>query len=360
MKRSVQYHNHAGTSWPKPDAVLQAAERATMALPAEWGRLFEDAHRGVARAFGVGPERMLITPSCTQALAVAIADLPWEGGDRILSSQMEHHALVRPLAKLQGVETLHLPRGQAGPIDLNQVEEQLKSGGVRLVAMSMASNVSGELLPWKALVELSHEYGALCLLDGAQVAGWHPLDLLELGVDLFAFAGHKGPQGPSGAGGLYLREGLVMDTPGARCGLDSCDDGPSYCDTGSVNLPALCGLAAGLAWMAREQPLEGVLAALSALRDGLTQIPGVRVLGAAPGVPTCSVVLQGMTAAEASAKLRSAGVVASGGIQCAPMAHEALGTDPNGTLRLSLGPKQGTAEAQALLSAVQGLAGQSA
>lgn len=357
MKSSVQYHNHAGTSWPKPNAVLQAAERATMASPAEWGSLFEDAHRGVARAFGVAPERMLITPSCTQALAVAIADLPWVEGDRVLSSQMEHHALVRPLAKLQGVETLHLPRGQAGPIDLNQVEEQLKAGGVRLMAMSMASNVTGELLPWKELVELSHAHGATCLLDGAQVAGWHPLDLLELGVDLFAFAGHKGPQGPSGAGGLYVRDGLVMDTPGARCGLDSCDDGPSYCDTGSVNLPALCGLAAGLAWMAREQPLEGALAALLLLREGLMQIDGVQVLGTVPGVPTCSLVLQGMTAGEAAAKLRSTGFVASGGIQCAPMAHEALGTDPDGTLRLSVGPTQGVPEAAALLSAVQGLAG---
>lgn len=357
MKSSVQYHNHAGTSWPKPNAVLQAAERATMASPAEWGTLFEDAHQGVARAFGVAPERMLITPSCTQALSVAVADLPWVEGDRVLSSQMEHHALVRPLAKLQGVETLHLPRGQAGPIDLNQVEEQLKAGGVRLVAMSMACNVTGELLPWGELVELSHKYGALCLLDGAQVAGWHPLDLMALGVDLFAFAGHKGPQGPSGAGGLYVREGLVMDTPGARCGLDSCDDGPSYCDTGSVNLPALCGLAAGLAWMTREQPLDAVLSAMFALREGLMQVDGVQVLGTGPGVPTCSLVLQGMTAGEASAKLRSDGVVASGGIQCAPLAHEALGTDPDGTLRLSLGPRQGVAEAEALLSAVQGLAG---
>ena len=104
----------------------------------------------------------------------------------------------------------------------------------------------------------------------------------------------------------------------------------------------------------------GAAAGVDPLDEWVRALPGVRVLGAAPGVPTCSVVLQGMTAAEASAKLRSAGVVASGGIQCAPMAHEALGTDPNGTLRLSLGPKQGTAAAQALLSAVQGLAGQSA
>ena len=353
----MQYHNHAGTSWPKPVSVLQAAERATMASPAEWSGLFDAAHQSVARAFGVAPERMLITPSCTQALSVAVADLPWVEGDRILSSQMEHHALVRPLAKLQGVRTLHLPRGQAGPIDLNRVEHELKAGGVRLVAMSMASNVTGELLPWRELVALSHQHGALCLLDGAQVAGWHPLDLQSMGVDLFAFAGHKGPQGPSGVGGLYVREGLVMDTPGARCGLDSCESGPSYCDTGSVNLPALCGLAAGMDWMARERPLSRVLPALLELREGLQRTPGIRVLGAAPGVPTTSVLVQGFTAAEAASKLRSAGIVASGGIQCAPVAHEALGTDPDGTLRLSMGPNQGQAEVARLRSALAALVG---
>ncbi|MFT5585268.1 MAG: selenocysteine lyase/cysteine desulfurase [Cognaticolwellia sp.] len=274
-----------------------------------------------------------------------------------MSSQMEHHALVRPLAKLKGVETLHLPRGQAGPIDLNQVEAELKAGGVRLVAVSMASNVSGELLPWRELIDLSHQHGALCLLDGAQVAGWHPLDLVELEVDLFAFAGHKGPQGPSGVGGLYVREGLLMDTPGASCGLDSssCESGPSYCDTGSVNLPALCGLAAGLAWMEQEQPLARVMQAMDALRKGLSELPGVRVLGGTPGVPTCSVVLESLSPGDAARELRAAGIVASGGVQCAPMAHQALGTDPNGTLRLSLGPKQGMAEVRALLSALERL-----
>ncbi len=353
----MQYHNHAGTSWPKPASVLAAAERATLASPVEWGALFETAHHGVARAFGVTPERLLITPSCTQALAVAVADVPWQDGDRVLSSQMEHHALVRPLAKLRGVQTRHLPRGQAGPVDLDQVEAELKAGGVRLVAMSMASNVTGELFPWRELVDLAHRHGAICLLDGAQVAGWHPLDLLELEVDLFAFAGHKGPQGPSGVGGLYVRGGLVLDTPGARCGLDSCDSGPGYCDTGSVNLPALCGLAEGLDWMADKQPLAPVMAALAELERGLRSMPGVEILGGPAGVPTRSIRVQEHSPAVLARALRDSRVVASGGVQCAPMAHEALGTDPQGTLRLSLGPGQGLAEVRSLLLALEGVLG---
>lgn len=353
----MQYHNHAGTSWPKPPEVLAAAERATVASPADWSGLFEDAHQGVARAFGVAPERMLITPSCTQALAVAVADVPWQEGDRILSSQMEHHALVRPLAKLRGVKTLHLPRGQAGPIDLDRVESELRVGGVRLVAMSMASNVTGELFPWRELVALAHQHGAICLLDGAQVAGWHPLDLRDLEVDLFAFAGHKGPQGPSGVGGLYVREGLVLDTPGARCGLDSCDSGPGYCDTGSVNLPGLSGLAAGLAWMADKQPLNPVMAALAELERGLRSLPGVEILGGLAGVPTRSIRVRGHSPAALAQALREAGFIASGGLQCAPMAHQALGTNPDGTLRLSLGPGQGMAEVRPLLLALEGVLG---
>jgi len=338
----MRYHNHAGTSWPKPLAVLAAAERAASADPGAWGGLFEEAHRAVAEAFSVSPDDLLITPGCTQALAVAVADVPWQPGDRAISTQMEHHALARPLAKLVGVEVAHVGRGEAGPLDLDAVERELARGGVRLLAASMASNVTGELLPWEALVTLAHRYGALCLLDGAQVAGWLSLDLPALGVDLFAFAGHKGPQGPSGVGGLYVRPGTAMDSPG-------------YCDTGSVNLPALCGLAAGLAWMRREQPLARALSCVSLLREGLTGLAGVRLLGEPPGVPTCSLTVDGLSPQALTDGLRALGIVASAGRQCAPLAHGALGTAPDGALRISFGPSHAPADARAVLDALLSL-----
>ncbi len=333
------YLNHAGTSWPKPPSVAVAADEALAASPDTWGQRFQSAHQAVAGHFGVEPEALLITPSCTQALAVAVADVPWQPGDRALTSGMEHHGLRRPLAKLQGVAVEVVARSERGPLDLGAMERALAAGGVRLVAMSVASNVTGELLPYADIVALAHAHGALCLLDGAQAAGWLDLDLDALQVDLFAFAGHKGPQGPPGVGGLYVRPGLMLSSPPAACEGEVCRPGPGYCDTGSVSLPGLCGLAEGLAWMAQERPLPRVRQIEASFRAQAAALPGVSVVGGdGPRMPTCSLVVDGRRPVDLATALAERGVVVRGGTQCAPAAHDTLGTGSQGTLRFSFGP----------------------
>jgi len=349
------YLNHAGTSWPKPVQVLDAAMSRASASPSEWGARFVRDHEAVAGQLGVPVDTLLPTPSCTQALAVAVADISWQSGDRVVTTSMEHHALWRPLAKLQGVEVVELPRGPHGMLDLDALREVLRAGGVRLVAMSMASNVTGEALPWHDVVDLAHAHGALCLLDGAQVAGWVPLDLAELQVDLFAFAGHKGPQGPSGLGGLYVRPGVVLDSPGASCNGEVCRTGPSYCDTGSVNGPALAGLAVGWAAMDHARPLEGAMARAAAVRAWLIGQPDVHVVGGEPVLPTVSIVVDGRPPSALASGLAERGLVVRGGTQCAPRAHRALGTGEEGTLRLSFGPWGQDADVEQVVEALGGL-----
>jgi selenocysteine lyase/cysteine desulfurase len=223
-------------------------------------------------------------------------------------------------------------------VDLDAVARELRRGDVQLVAMSMASNVTGDLAPYEALLSLAHDHGALCLLDGAQVAGWIPLDLAALDVDLFAFAGHKGPQAPWGIGGLYVRPGVLLDTPGASCDGAVCRTGPGYCDTGSVNLPALVGLAAGLRWMAQRAPWSEAQRVMGTFREAVAEVPGVRCFGDGRGMPTCSLTVDGWSAAEVGARLRDRGFVVSAGTQCAPRAHATLGTGDAGTVRISAGP----------------------
>ena len=121
--------------------------------------------------------------------------------------------------------------------------------------MTAASNVTGDLLPVPEIVTLAHEHGALALIDGAQVAGWMPLDVAALDVDLLAFTGHKGPHAPWGIGGLYVSERVQMASPNAVCELPvgggaTCAPMPGYCDVGSVDRAALAGLEAGLRWLA--------------------------------------------------------------------------------------------------------------
>ncbi|PRQ03737.1 Cysteine desulfurase [Enhygromyxa salina] len=339
------YLNHAGTSWPKPAPVQRAVSEALQSSPRSWAEAFASQHRAVASAFGISdPERLLLTPGCTAALNVGIEDHPWQPGDRIVTSGWEHHALLRPVLGLaaRGVEHVVVgPDGRA-PLDLAQLERVLGGGRVRMVAMSAAANVTGAVLPVDELTRLAHAHGAMVLLDVAQLAGWVDLDVAELDVDLLAFAGHKGLQAPWGVGGLYVAPRVEMSSP--RRGSEPAPT-PGYCDTGSVDRLALAGLVAGLAWLdapEQRERLARARAALAQLTDRLEELAGVTLHGPrAPSsrMPTLALTVEGWSASGLASALAARGVIVSGGRQCAPLAHETLGTAAEGVVRLSVGPR---------------------
>lgn len=345
------YLNHAGTSWPKPKSVLDAAASVYSVEPVSWPALFQSAHQAVADFFHVDRGRLLLTPSCTSALSVAIMDHDWRTGDRVLTSNYEHHALERNLAKLseRGIDVLALPCGVDTLLDLDALRRELKSGDVRLVALTAACNVTGQLLPVAETISLAHEAGALVLVDGAQIAGWWDLDLAELGADMFTFAGHKGLQAPWGIGGLYVAPEVSMNCPFATCERPttqsaSCGVMPGYCDTGSVDLAALAGLAASCRWLsqsARASRLRIARDLAQEFADSIRSLPGVTLHGEDPmqrKMPTVAITLDQESPAELAARLRAKGLISSGGFQCAPKAHFALGTDRHGVVRFSYGP----------------------
>ncbi|MBL9078648.1 MAG: aminotransferase class V-fold PLP-dependent enzyme [Planctomycetes bacterium] len=357
--------NHAGTSWPKPAPVV-AAVRAALELPIEQhGACYAAAHGAIAAALDLpAPERLLLTSSCTQALALALGDLPWQAGDTVVTSSLEHHALARPVQKLvheRGVQHVAVPYRPGTPFDLDALAAALRRGRVRLVACTGASNVTGELLPLAEITALAHAHGALVLLDAAQLAGTVPLSVRALGVDLAVFAGHKGLQGPLGIGGFWAAPSVAFACPAAVCELHR-DGGaaapfatyPGFCDVGSVNLPAAHGLAAGCAWLAaapaavRERPRVLARQLRAALRDR----PGCRVLGGdGPHTGTVAVVLDALPLARAEAHFAAHGITVRAGSHCAPMALAALGT-PQGVLRLSFGPGNAATDADAVLAAI--------
>lgn len=338
------YLNHAGTSWPKPEPVQREVEQALRAGPGDWAASFEAQHRAVASSFGVAePEALLLTPGCTAALGVGITDHPWRAGDRIVTSAWEHHALVRPVLGLvaRGVEHVVVPPDGRSPMDLAVLERVLSEGRVRMVAVSAAANVTGALLPIDTITRLALEHGALVLIDAAQVAGWIDIDMGELGVDLLAFAGHKGPQAPWGVGGLVVGAGVKMSSPR----LEGSAAMPGYCDTGSVDRLALAGLVAGLEWLAAPERADRLALARAKVADiaqALLEWPGVTLYGpleSVARVPTLALTCVGLPASEIAARLQEQGVLVSGGRQCAPLAHRTLGTAAEGVVRISVGPQ---------------------
>lgn len=334
--------NHAGTSWPKPAPVLAAVDAALNASPPSFSARFVEGRAAIARHFGVAdPERVLITPGATSALAAAIGDLPWEPGDRIVIGPTEHQALWGPAWRLRhrGVRVEVLPLDADGAPDLDALERVLAAGGVRLVAIAHASNVTGVIVDADRVIALAHAHGALCLLDAAQTAGVLPLDIDALDVDLVAIAGHKGPHAPQGVG-VLVRGSRVPDgapsTAIADHGLPP--PGPTgFCDVGSVNLAGVAGLVAGLDWLAaRPERADRRRRQVARLLDAIPGVIGIADPDRRVGI--VSFRLPGEAPATTGARLAAAGIHASTGRHCAPAAHVALGTLPDGAVRLSVGP----------------------
>lgn len=332
--------------------------------PAQWGDHFEQAWHGIAEFFRLrDPEQLLLTPGCTSSLAVAIGDIDLGGRNRVLTSAWEHHAMHRPLLKLRecGITVEHIPPRNESPLDLDWLEDELSAGDVGLVAITASANVTGDLLPFDAVIELAHRHAAQVLLDAAQVVGWLDLDFVALGADVIAFGGHKGLQGPWGIGGLYVADGARLNCSGASCELPQADrqQRPGYCDVGSVDQVALAGLHAAIGWLdeidrpthlelAREQigQLEAVLNDAGARCFGI-HAPSQRM-------PTLAFSINERPSATIAATLKALGITVGSGLQCSPLGHQTLGTENGGLARISVGIGQNAGEIEALIEAIRG------
>lgn len=341
--------NHAGTSWPKPSEVLEATANALTAPPSAWPAIFDDARQVTADALGArDPANVWLTTGCTSALAHVFTALDLTPEDIILTSNLEHHALWRwpaQMARRGRARHIALPRAPDGPLDLNEAERALRTGRVKLVAVTWGSNLTGELLPVRELARLAHTYGAMMLVDAAQVAGVLPIDVHDLGADILTLAGHKGPQGPRGVGVLWVHPECILPV--------------SFCDLGSASIACAAGMAAGWRWLA-EQPettLSHTWPLYERLHKGLLELPGVRILGPLtdPRLPIAATVWEGRYHDVLANTLRTQGFEVRAGWHCAREAHGPLGALETGTLRFSLGPTSTRDHVDALLLAWKGL-----
>ncbi len=361
----MRYLNHAGTSWPKPAAVVHAVRDALSAEPSQHNELSERALGDIAGEFDSG--RLLVTSGCTAALALVFADLPWIEGDVLLTSSLEHHALDRQAQMVElhrGVARIALGYEPGQPLDLPELQRQLSTGRVRAVAVTAASNVTGELLPLGQIAEHTRRHGALLIVDAAQTFGTDLFDEAAQVADVLVVAGHKAAQGPQGIGLLFARSEVEFTCPGASCevGEQACATFPGFCDVGSVNLAGLCGLAAGLSWSrarGRARIGERTRSLAGQLRAALAERDDVQLLG-----PGADVDSRRMTAVVSFLPQRGAlgevarffadrGVLVRGGTHCAPLALASLGVE--GCVRVSFGPDSTEEDVALLLSGLDAL-----
>ncbi len=378
------YLDNAATSWPKPEAVYAAVDRYQRELGAPAGRgAYSEAleverrltalRAALARLIGATNARQIIfTANCTAALNLAIHGL-LRSGDRVVTTQVEHNSVLRPLGQLADDGAIEVERvgcDSTGVVDPGEIAAALNER-TRLVVVSHASNVTGAIQPVAEIARIAHEHEALVLVDAAQTAGHLPVDVGMLGADLLASAGHKGLLGPLGTGFLYIKPGLEAEIRSLQqggTGTISFQDRqpttlPDKFESGNQNVPGLVGLLAGVehvtgrglsATAAHERELIG------RLRTGLAEVAGVRLFGPASAEQTVgvlSVALDDFDPQEAAALLDTAHRIQTrAGLHCAPLMHRALGTlEAGGTLRFSVGALNTAAEIDAAVGAVREL-----
>jgi len=308
--------------------------------PSSVHRFGQEARQAVERArfqvaglLGCDPKEVLFTSGGTEADNAALHGVLAEaakaaGNRRILTSAVEHSAVREPLAWLarNGWQVTEIDVDSSGLLDLNQLEEELKRGGVALVTVMWANNETGVVLNVAAVGELAHRHGAVFHCDGVQAAGKIPVDLRTVPIDLLSLSAHKF-HGPKGVGALYLRRG-VRWSPFVR-------GGPQERERrgGTENVTGIVGMGTAAELAAAEFTPAGSAAApaapstetrIAALRDhlehGLLQrIPECFVNGdPAHRVPnTTNIGFAGLEAEAILLLLSEQDLCASAGAACA-------------------------------------------
>jgi selenocysteine lyase/cysteine desulfurase len=288
-------------------------------------------------------------------------------GDHVITSDLEHNSVSRPLRKLEkdGVITLTRLASREGYLDPEDVRRAIQPQ-TSLVVLTHASNVLGTVQPIEAIAPIVRESGALFLVDAAQSAGLVPIDLKTTPIDLLAFPGHKALYGPTGTGALYVgprahpnpwREG---GTGGDSSSETQPQQLPYFLEGGTPNVLGIAGLAAGIAWVAErgvETARKHEVDLLQKVVDWAGSNEGWSIAGRwepATHVGALSLIVpDGISPQELGGILDgSFDIAVRPGLHCSPYVHKSLGTFPDGTLRLSPGPFSSDAEIDAFLGAL--------
>ena len=356
------YLDNAATSFPKPQPVCEAVDRALRRssanpgrgghrLSLEAGRLVLAAREAVARLVGApDSSRIVFTANATEAINLGLFGIV-RSGDRVVTTTMEHNAVVRPLHALQGlgVEVVRVRADGTGFID---PADLMAAAGdnTRLVVMSHCSNVTGTVQDIATIGPWCRENGIFFMVDAAQSAGVFPLDVTRMCIDLLAASGHKGLMGPPGTGFLYVRDGLEMKPllfGGTGVLSDSAEQPPEMperLESGTLNTIGLAGLHAAIEFIEQVDMQQIQLhekRLVAQLLAGLERMPGISVHG--PKGPNArggavSLTVPGEDLAMLGFRLdREYGICCRTGLHCAPEAHKSVGTYPAGTIRVSPG-----------------------
>ncbi|MEG4331435.1 aminotransferase class V-fold PLP-dependent enzyme [Microcoleus sp. AT9_A2] len=300
------YFNYGGQGpLPEPalDAIYEAYKRVQLGGPfsGEVGAwVVQEAmltRRAIASELTVPPETIALTEDVTVGCNIALWGIDWKAGDHLLLSDCEHPGIVASVMELQrrfNIEVSICPLtatlNEGDPVAV--IADSLRPN-TRLLVISHILWNTGQVLPLAEIVKLCHQTGVKVLVDAAQSVGVLPLNLIESGVDFYAFTGHKWWCGPEGLGGLYVSaealadlhpvfigwRGIVTDANAKVLGWKS---GSQRYEIATSAYPLYAGLRSAIAlqheWGAIEERYAEICRLSKYLWQRLSELPDVECL----------------------------------------------------------------------------------
>ena len=359
----MAYFDNAATTYPKPEEVYAfmddyyrhnggSAGRGMYELSYNSKELIDNTRGLIKKILNCPAKQVVFEPTATIALNIIIQGVIARGVKNVYISPFEHNAVTRTLhnfEKTGQIKIMELSVTKHLKYDLERIKYQFDAQAPDLVIVSHASNVIGLVAPVTEIFDLAKKYGANTLVDMAQTAGLVNLEVGLETIDFAVFAGHKTLYGPTGISGFVMNPGVKLPaTIFGGTGYDSAnqempEDLPQRFEMGTINTLGIAGLNAALRWIdsvSVEEIRRKEEHNRKKLIDILKQFDFLTIIGDEPDckyVGVVSALMDGVSSDSAGSILSKLGISVRTGLQCAPKAHEFLGTFPSGTIRFSVG-----------------------
>ena len=374
------YLDNAATTLQKPPQVIEAVAEAMYSLgnsargtssgSLKASRTVYEARVKIAELLGCpNADHVVFTCNSTEALNIAINGTIFPG-DHVISTDLEHNSVLRPLYRLeaeQGVELSFVPADANGHVSYDDFEALIRPN-TKAIVCNHASNLTGGMIDLARVSRIARQKGILLIADASQTAGCIPVDMGQLGADILCFTGHKGLLGPQGTGGMCIREGVeirplkVGGTGVHSYGKEQPSEYPTRLEAGTLNSHGIAGLSAAVDFI-RETGISTISLKENALMrrfyEGVVQIEGVTVYGDFSASQRTAIVAlnirdydSGAVSDELSEKYD---IATRPGAHCAPRLHRALGTKAQGAVRFSFSWFNTEAEIDEAIRAVEEL-----
>lgn len=358
----MAYFDNAATTYPKPECVYSfmdefyrnhggSAGRGNYALANSAKGVVEETRDLLKELLHCPAKQVIFTPTATIALNMIIQGVILMGVRNVYISPFEHNAVTRTLHCFEQsgqISVTVLSVSDSLQYDFPRIRYQFEGLKPDLIIISHASNVIGLVSPVEEIFSLGKTYGAVTLVDMAQTAGLVDLDVGLETVDFAVFAGHKTLMGPTGISGFIMNPDFELPPVlFGGTGYDSAnqqmpDSMPERYEMGTLNIAGVAGLNAALKWI-KSQSVSELFREEAKRRRRLIEVLNaydfIKIIGNIEGrkyVGIVSVLITGISSDSAGSIFAEREISVRTGLQCAPKAHQFLGTYPAGTIRFSV------------------------